>query len=394
VFTVQLALTLGLGASVAACAGLLEGAFDLEDGQGIVFTLAAAAVVIQAFQVIPVLQLERQLRFQRIGLLSVLEVLVFYVVSVTLAVTGSGARSVGIGLVTQASVGAVISFASSPWSLGLTRHLDGVWERLRFSLLYQGSNLVSLAKDSVTPVLVGLVSGAAAIGYVSWASALAIAALMAVAPLNRLYLPVFARLQDDRPRLSRAVQSSMRATNALTAPAAVLLLVLAGPVTDVVFGEQWRPGLPVFALLWAANLVVPSAQPLLSLLNAVGAAATTFRFSLLWMATTWLLTPPLLLWLGLRGFGVANLLVQLTNVLLLRRAAREADFSFLKAFLPAWTAAAAAGVVVLALRALLPPLDGTLLLVCAAVGGATYLLVSWPLQRHEVRYALAIARSS
>ena len=47
----------------------------------------------------------------------------------------------------------------------------------------------------------------------------------------------------------------MRATHALVAPCAVLMLALIQPITVLVFGPQWLPALPIFRLLWIGNLV-------------------------------------------------------------------------------------------------------------------------------------------
>ncbi len=392
VFTVQLAAVGTMTVVVALASGWIPGLFGLPGSDALVFRLAALAVAVQVFQAVPMLLLERRLDFARLGLVSVTEIAVFYVVAVTLAARGDGARSVGIALLTQAVVGAALAHWLSPWRTGLTRDLSGMAGRLRFSLLYQGANVVSLVKDSVTPVLVGLVSGAAAVGYVSWAATLATFALLALAPLARLYLPVYARLQHDRELLGRAVELSMRATHTLTAPLSIMVLVLAHPITDIVFGAKWRPALPVFAFLWLANIAVPTAQPLFALLNAVGRSAATFRLSVMWMILTWVLTPPLLLGLGLVGFGVANALVQLSTVVLVRAARREAACSLLRPFWPAWTAAAIAGAVVWAGEQLYPAHDALALAALLCTGILVYVGASWPLQHRELRYAAGLVR--
>lgn len=392
VLSVQLAVFGALATALVVGSWLLAEASWLPDADLLVVRLVALALLLQVFQTVPVVLLERRLDFARVGLVSVAEVLVFYGAAVALAAQGAGAAAVGVALVAQAAVGALLATALTGWRPALTRSWDGMGRRLRFSVLYQASNLVSLAKDSVTPVLVGLTLGAAAVGYVSWALGLAAFTVIGLAPLARLYLPVFARLQDDPRLLGRAVEVSLRVTNALTAPLAVVVLVLAPEVTDVVYGSQWRPGLAVFWFLWLANLVVPTAQPLFALLNARGRAGTTFRLSVLWMVTTWLLTPPLLLWQGLAGFGLANAGVQLTNALLVRAARQEASFSVLRPFVAAWLPAAAVAGGLLLARSALDPGEPVVLVAMAGVAGCAYLALSWPLQRTELRWAMTLVR--
>jgi PST family polysaccharide transporter len=393
VFSVQQLIVSLLAGTGLLMAGHLAQWYDLRDGDALVFRLACLAVLVQSFQTVPMLLLERRLAFPRLGLVSVLEVVVFNLVAVSLAYAGLGVTSIGVALVVQACAGVVLAQVMSPWVPRWTADLSGVRELLSFSLPYQGIGVVSLIKDSVAPVLIGLTAGAASVGYVTWAQSFAAFAVLALMSLTRLYLPVYARLQHDRERLGRAVELTMRATSAVTAPLAVLTLVLAEPITDIVYGDKWRPGLPVFYLLWTANLWVPAATPLLGLLNAVGRSRSALGMTVLWMLATWTLTPPLVAGLGLKGYGIANALVQLTNVALFRLARTEAHFSILRACTPAWLAAGLAGVVMLGLRLLWPVSGAPSLLTYAGAGMLVYAVALVLLERAHLQMAWRLVRA-
>jgi O-antigen/teichoic acid export membrane protein len=226
------------------------------------------------------------------------------------------------------------------WDFSLVRR------HLSFGISFQAIGLVSLLKDSITPILVGLLLGASDVGYINWSQTLAAYAVMALMAFHRLYLPVFSRIQHDRAALSRFVERTIWATNAVTAPLAVTTLVLFEPLTTLVFGAQWLVAKPLFLLLAFANLLVPTVTPLLGLFNALGRSRVALAFAVTWMASTWLFGAPLVLLYGSIGYALANVLVQLTNLALFRVAKKLVPFRILGTVWRIWLSAAAVGAVV------------------------------------------------
>jgi PST family polysaccharide transporter len=204
--------------------------------------------------------------------------------------------------------------------------------------------MISAFKDAITPALIGTLLGPAAVGHVNWALMVAAYPVLALMALQRVYLPSFARLQNDRAALAAFVGNVLRMTNALVAPLAVITLVLAARATPVVFGPAWVEALPLFYLFWFANLVVPTATPLVGLLNALGRSRVTFGFAVLWMAMTWVIGAPLVATMGALGFAVANLMVQGTGLWLFHVASRQIPLRVGAAIAPPWVVAAAMGV--------------------------------------------------
>ena len=103
-----------------------------------------------------------------------------------------------------------------------------------------------------------------------------------------------------------------------------------------------------------ANLFVPTATPLMSLLNALGRSRTTFAFAVLWMAMTWALGVPAILRFGIVGFAWTNVVVQLSNLWLFRIAQREVPFGVLRSVWRPWLAALVIGTLVLGANRVMP----------------------------------------
>lgn len=346
VFTAQQALVVFLAVVLWFAAPAIAGAYRLPPDHAWLFRLVALSLLATSFMVIPQVRLERRLAFDQLALVEIAQAFIFNAVAVLLAWRGFGPLSFSIALLLRAMVGAIMANWLSPWNFGW--HWD--WQRVRnhlgFGIFLQGGQVVSLLKDSITPVFVGLYLGTGSVGHINWAQMVANYTVLALMVFQRLYMPTFARLQHDRGALVRFVERVLFATNALVAPVSVLTVVLIEPITRLVFGEKWLVALPIFYLLALANLVVASSTPLQGLLNALGQSRTTFAFTLLWASVTWMLGLPLIHWFGAIGFAVANVGVQITNFGLFAIVRKQLPIQIWKAALPSWATAFLVGVII------------------------------------------------
>lgn len=372
VMAVQHTLTLALGAALWLGAPALQQTYRLPAEASLMFRILAFAVPITAFQTVSSIRLERHLAFPRLAAIEVCQAIAYNAVLLTLVVRGDGIRSFALALLTRSIVGAVLSLRLSPWPIGWRWDWPRVRRLLRFGLPYQGVSLVSLVKDSIMPGLIATMLGAAALGQINWAVMVSSYPVLALFAMQRVYLPSFARLQEHPEHLPRVIENVIRLTNALVAPLAVLTLALVEPLTHVVFGDKWLPALPLFYLFWCANLFVPTATPLLGLLNALGRSRIAFGFAVLWAAVTWLLGAPGVWWLGTIGFAAANVAVQLTNLWLFRIAQAQVPFRIVSVIGPAWAVALVMGALVFWAARALPPTSLPALAVFGVGGLALY----------------------
>jgi O-antigen/teichoic acid export membrane protein len=369
VFTAQQLLVLAVVVVAWFVSPLLARAYSLPAHQAILFRLVALSLLFTSFRVIPSVRLERHLQFQKLAAVEIAQAVVFSGITITTALGGLGPLSFALGLLSRSVAGAAIINWVSPWRIAW--HWDSVRIRkhLSFGIPYQGIAFTSLLKDSITPVFVGLVLGTSDVGYINWAMMVAAYPVMALMVLQRVYLPAFARMQVHKERLGEFVEKVILATNAVAAPLAVLTFVLIRPITLTVFGEKWLVALPLFKFFWLANIFVPTATPLLALLNSLGDSRTAFKFALVWMLATWVLGIPLILAFGALGFAIATVGVQFTNVILCRVAQARVRFRILPTVVPVWCVAAVIGLVAYLAMHFNPPIG--------IVGLAVYLVLGF-----------------
>ncbi len=391
VFTLQEVIMTAVAVGAFVAAPSLAALYGRPPEEAWLFRLVGVTLLVTSFQAVPAAMLERRLDFGTVALVEVSQALAYNVVAVALVWVGWGTASFGWALLARAVTGAVLASLASPWSARLAWDWPRARAFLRVGLPLQGSLLVNQLKDSITPIFIGIAAGAAAVGYVQWAQTLATAPLWASMVLSRVYLPTFARVQRDGPTLARFVEGAVRATHALVAPCAALVLALIDPITRLVFGEQWLPAIPIFRILWIGNLILPTTAAVLAFLAALGDTRTNLRFALVWLVVTWLLGVPLVLAAEGIGYALANAGVLATHLMLFRVARARLRFALLPALAPTWLWAATVGAVVHVAARVRPCGSLVELGVYLLAGGALYVLGLALMAPRELRQVWAWA---
>jgi O-antigen/teichoic acid export membrane protein len=355
-----------------------------------VFRLVDLSLICSSFQVIPSVRLERDLAFEKIAVVELTMAAVFNGVSVLLAYRGWQEMSFAWGLLLRSLAGAALANLVRPSRIGWSADWSRVREHFRFGLPYQGIAFTSLLKDSIGPTLIALFLSTAAMGYVNWANMVAVYPLLILTVLQRVYLPAFARLQENPAFLPRFVEKILRATNGLVAPLAIVTLVFIRPITSIAFGEKWLAALPLFYVFWMSNLFTATSTPLQSLLNALGCSGTTFLFAAIWTAGTWVIGAPLIILMGALGYPIATAAVNLTNVFLFRIAQSHVRFKIFPVVAPVWGLALGLGAAAAVAKPLLP-LDTAWGLAGCIVGYVSmYTAICLVVYRSDVRQVWAL----
>jgi O-antigen/teichoic acid export membrane protein len=281
-----------------------------------------------------------------------------------------------------------------PWKMGLMWHPPTLFRHLHFGIALQAGQFVSMLKDSISPLFVGMFLGAADVGYVTWASSLSAYALWILMPMQRLYLPFFARLQHDREQLRRVLSFALWMSNVVAAPLTIVTLALSRPITVLIFGSKWLVALPLYFLFCMGNIFVPGGPPMAGALNALGQSRNTLKISVIQMAATWIFGVPCILRFGLLGFGIAMLGVQFTALLLYWMVWRVLAVSPFPACWPSWPLAGAVGLLLFLAQFALPIHTVLALSGYAAAGIGVYGGVLWFAYPQKIHTVIGLLRRS
>jgi PST family polysaccharide transporter len=371
VFTVQSAL-LGLATlCVWIIAPWIQQQYHLPSYAADLLRLLSLSLLIASFKSVPAIILERRLDYPRLSAADITETVVFQTVAIVLALAGLHVWSFAVAAVIQSSVSSLVLYFLCPWKPGISFRLRRASALLRFGLLVQGRTLISVVKDNITPTLIAFLGGPLAVGYVNFAMKLASYPLQIEAVTSRVAFPAYSRIQEDVSRLQSAIEKTLKLVNLVLFPLTGMLVVLAEPVTHLVFGDKWLPALPALYMFSLANLTAGTSNVLVTSLYALGRPGTILKLSLFWACGSWVLAAPLALCIGWMGLPVAVLLLSVTVLLPIHEVRKSIPVDVVTPLTKPALAALLAVAVAIAVRL---TLGGTLpaVLLIVAVGGIVY----------------------
>ncbi len=268
--------------------------------------------------------LEKELQMSRVTLMNLFAYLIAYLTAIILAASGWGIWSLLAILLVQA----VISVGGIYWIC--RRRLPHVLQwRWRFDkalaghLLKQGltAGLSWTALGSIVQqydnFLVGTFVGYTMLGYYDRAYRLASwTNLLLALVLVRVGFPIFAKVQNDRPRLAHATRLSIWIAFALGCPIALVLLFGADDLVHLLYGPDWRQSALFLPYLTLYSLVWPFISIVLWLSIALGHRRVTLLFTAAQVAALVVLATPLTWWWGVRG-TIAGVMLTMTLAFLI-----------------------------------------------------------------------------
>lgn len=265
-------------------------------------------LLLSSFAVVPQALLERQLKFRQLSISLMLAGACGSVATLVAAWLGWGVWSFVIGALTLASVrsAALIGFHGRIVWPSFRAGFGSIRSMLPFSSHVVGSRALWYWYGQSDQVILGRVLQASMLGFYSVAAQLAaLPASKIMEAVNRVALPILARLRDDKVELRNTHERLVRLVATYGFALCWGLAAVAPEFVLVVLGEKWRLSIVPLALL---SLVAPM-RMLCALHNTISTAAGVPQAATKELAFASVLIPAALLagtwWAGLQGAAVA-----------------------------------------------------------------------------------------
>jgi PST family polysaccharide transporter len=228
------------------------------------------SLYLTSWRTMSALQLERQLKYQSIAKVEVLETLLYQVLAVGLALRGFGVWSYVVATLVQGIFGALLLYAASPWPVRFGFDRPTARALIRFGVPFQFQTILNQMGGWVTPVLVGRVVGPAGVGFVTWASSNGRKPIMLVDSVMRVAFPLFSRIQGDIQEVERTIT---RYLGILLFPSALwftLICVSVPGCIDLLYKSRWDPAAFSLVLFSAALILDVMSWVIGVALNGIG----------------------------------------------------------------------------------------------------------------------------
>ncbi|QBY01801.1 lipopolysaccharide biosynthesis protein [Rhodophyticola sp. CCM32] len=195
--------------------------------------------------------LQRNMRFRELALIRLASYLFGYAaVAIVLAVLDFGAWALVLGQLAQAGLQTLLYFLFARDGLAFGFRWATFTTMFRFGFgvtLTQIGNYISQNADYF---VVGRWLGADALGYYSRAYLLLKQPAQLVGRMgDQVLFPALATIQDDRPRMERALNRALSLVAMTQVPLSVLLVVTAPEIILTLMGPQWGPAVLPFQIL-------------------------------------------------------------------------------------------------------------------------------------------------
>lgn len=231
---------------------------------------------------------EKELLFHRLVTVELAASFTGFGVTVGLAFAGQGAGAVAMGFTAMGLVFTSLAwvFLSSGWRPNARPTFSGVGAHLKYGGYVVGNNILSGINTGADIFIGGRLLGVGGLGAYSLPRDLMLNASAVInAVATRVGLPVMAKAQADRGRLKQVYLKTVRMTASINMPIFMAVFVLAPDVVWILFGERWMASVPLLRALAVWGMLRSIAQPVGSLIFAVGRAdlAMKWNFGLMFL---------------------------------------------------------------------------------------------------------------
>jgi len=359
---------------IAAFSGAWCRYYGFPPGMERILLVHSLVLFVLPLRCVGVALLEKELRYGRIAALETAEFVFSQCVVVGLAWGGGGAWALVAGAVVRAAVGALVAPAMAGWHPGKAAGWRVIRPMLAFGVPLQANHFVNFARDAVVPLVVARVAGVESAGIIRWATSVANYPALVLLNAGRTFYPLYARMRGSGAKLGRAFEGTVSLAAWGMGLASVPLFGLAEPLVRLAFPGKWLPAVPLFYLFVPINLAMALTVPATHMLNAMGRPGIRLAFAtaggvLLWAGTVLTVST-----YGTQGYAVSNLALNGLELGMLAVVARH-----LKGMRLPWrnlAAATACAGGLLAVSALLSPLEWPGLAAAGVAGTAAYLVLA------------------
>jgi len=335
--------------------------YQLESSGQFLFFSLLFAFFMASLKTIPSVLAERNLRFDVLSVVELVETTIFYLAAVYFSANNYGASAYAVAVIVRAIIGTGLLYKIAPWNIGISFSFKRLKHLLTFGIPFQINSLLAVAKDQFISLALWKIIGDAGLGIIGWAQSWAQLPLRFVMDnVTKVTFPAQSRLQHDPHILKKSIEKTIFFISFLTFPIVAGLAIVSPLAIKLIPGYEakWGAALVPLSLYCFNSAMACVSTPLTNTLNALGKVKINTYLMIMWTVLTWGLTPILAIKYGYMGVAYATGIIALSSFVPIIITKNLTKFS-LK-------------------NSILPPLAGTIVLIVCASFLTRTLPASWP----------------
>ena len=242
---------------------------------GLVLILVALSVVQNAI-------LRKELRFKALSIRNLSASFVALVVGVVMAYLGFGAWSLVASALVNQMMNVILVWGISSWRPSLVFNKNSFKDLFAFGGMMMLTSLVDKTYANLQGLLIGKWYSASELGYYTQASKLENIPTGSLSHIvSSVSFPVFSKLQNDKDKLLYGLRKNIKAITYLNFPLCVVLLIIAKPLIELLYGAKWDPSAPYFQLLCISGMLYAMNSLNGSIVKALGKGKLFFTIHII-----------------------------------------------------------------------------------------------------------------
>lgn len=300
------------------------------------------AVLINAFTLIPRVNLNVAMDFKTQAKISVLSVLISGPTAIILAINGYGVWALVTQTLLNASCATLLFNIFAPWLPRgrITKHAFNYLFGYGSKLLLSG--LLDVIYNNLYQIIIGKKFSPAVVGQFTQANQLASVPVSTLTGIiQRVTFPLFSQLQDDPDRMANAYRQTLKLSALVIFPLIVALGLIAKPLLTNLLGEQWQGAAALLSVLCLGYMLYPIHSINLNLLQVTGRSDLFLKLEVMKKVigvTVLLLSIPYGVLAMCLGFTLTSYLALLLNTYYTAKLTYLSQWQQCKDILPIWLA--------------------------------------------------------
>jgi O-antigen/teichoic acid export membrane protein len=237
--------------------------------------------VFNAFGIIQNVHLQKRMDFRSNTRITLVAGLVAGLVAIEMAYSGYGVWSLVVQLVLQAFIRSSLLWLVIKWRPSLLFSPDKLKNMASYSVNLLATAVFNQVAAYVYPMIIGKYFSMTQAGYYGQANKLnTIPQSIISDSLQGVAYPLLTKL-DNEDRLRRIFRKIVRITSFICFPVALLIIITAQPVVELVLSEKYLNSVPILRLLAVSGAVYPLYVLSGTLLKAVGKSGLLLKTEML-----------------------------------------------------------------------------------------------------------------